>query len=123
MNWLFYTKSNGDISSMPNNPALDTDAQKRAFLGDDGANNFEIISNDDLLRHPTWDGEKYISGIGSKQEERDWRDTELLKTDWAILPDSPLSPEEHNAYVVYRQFLRDWPQKVNFPDSTQRPKL
>jgi len=47
---------------------------------------------------------------------REKRNDLLAKCDWTQLPDSPLSQEQKQAYVVYRQALRDLPaqfQNIN----------
>lgn len=51
--------------------------------------------------------------------ERDWRDSELARTD-SIVPvtDRP----DHAAYIDYRQALRDYPSQPGFPD-IDRPTL
>jgi hypothetical protein len=41
------------------------------------------------------------------------RDLLLNETDWTVLPDSPLSLELREQYLVYRQALRDLPQNTN----------
>jgi hypothetical protein len=40
----------------------------------------------------------------------------LSNSDWAVLPDSPLSEKEVIAWKEYRQFLRDMPQQAQWPD-------
>lgn len=49
------------------------------------------------------------------QEARQWRDGELLNTDYIVpLSDHP----ERAAYISYRAELRDWPADAeNFPDT------
>ena len=50
--------------------------------------------------------------------EKEWRDQELRQTDWiAQTPDHP----QRDAYLTYRQELRDWPSTDEFPDT--RPIL
>jgi hypothetical protein len=50
--------------------------------------------------------------------ERLWRDSELRSTDWIVpITDHP----QHDAYIAYRQELRDWPSTDQFPDT--RPQL
>lgn len=51
-------------------------------------------------------------------EARNWRDGELRSTDW-IVPITDHS--ERNAYMTYRQELRDWPSSEDFP--VTRPTL
>ncbi len=49
---------------------------------------------------------------------KEWRDQELKETDWiAQIPDYP----NRDAYLTYRQELRDWPSTDEFPDT--RPTL
>jgi hypothetical protein len=50
--------------------------------------------------------------------EKEWRDQELQQTDWIVqTPDYP----NRDAYLTYRQELRDWPSTEDFPDT--RPEL
>jgi len=45
-------------------------------------------------------------------DARDWRNQELIYSDWVIpLTDHP----QHAAYVAYRKALRDWPSTADFP--------
>ena len=48
--------------------------------------------------HDTWDAARQL------------RNELLSKSDWSMLPDAPLSQEEKDAWVAYRQELRDIPQ-------------
>jgi len=49
--------------------------------------------------------------------ERSWRDNELASTDFIVpLVDHP----KHNAYMIYRQLLREYPNQADFPNG-QRP--
>jgi len=41
------------------------------------------------------------------------RDILLKETDWAILPDSPITPALKDSYIAYRQALRDIPSQAN----------
>jgi len=45
------------------------------------------------------------------------RDRLLRESDWAALPDVPAS----EAWLTYRQALRDVPQQSGFPDSVEWP--
>lgn len=47
---------------------------------------------------------------------RGFRTTILSTTDWAALPDAPLSDTVKTQYQNYRQYLRDIP--VNMPEAT-----
>lgn len=54
------------------------------------------------------------------QEEREWRDQELERTDkFMMLNDYPAQRDQ--AMRTYRQALRDWPDTPDFPDT--RPVL
>ena len=48
------------------------------------------------------------------------RKTLLLQSDWTQLPDVPLATKE--AWVVYRQALRDITEQPGFPESVVWPK-
>lgn len=51
--------------------------------------------------------------------EREWRDSELERTDAMVaLTDRP----DHAAYLAYRQKLREYPQQAGFPN-VDRPQL
>jgi len=45
------------------------------------------------------------------------RNGRLAETDWAILPDSPLSAEDKTVYQNYRAALRDVPAQEGFPNN------
>jgi hypothetical protein len=57
----------------------------------------------------------------AEQIARSRRNRQLSLSDWAILPDSPLSDATKAEYVVYRQALRDVPEQSGFPDSIVWP--
>ncbi|MEZ6852119.1 tail fiber assembly protein [Halodesulfovibrio aestuarii] len=52
----------------------------------------------------------------SAQEERVLRDELLRLSDWAVLPDAPLTLEQKQEWQAYRQALRDIPQQSGFPE-------
>lgn len=53
------------------------------------------------------------------QKEREWRNSELINSDWIIpIVDHP----KREAYLVYRQELRDYPQQEDFPDGVRPVK-
>ena len=66
---------------------------------------YEDLNAEQYLEMEDSDFEKY---------QKDWRDLELKNTDW-IIPISDHSQRE--AYVLYRQKLRDWPATESFPDT------
>ena len=45
------------------------------------------------------------------------RNDKLSITDWAVLPDSPLSTDDKTVYQNYRNALRDVPAQAGFPDN------
>ena len=52
-----------------------------------------------------------------KANVRAQRDARLVETDWAILPDSPLSDADKTIYQNYRTALRDVPAQSGFPNN------
>ena len=52
-----------------------------------------------------------------KAQIRAQRNARLTETDWAILPDSPLSADDKTVYQNYRTALRDVPEQDGFPDN------
>lgn len=70
--WLFYTKSDGSVSSRPHYPELDTADKKRADIGDPGAKNFRVFDHGETPRHAVWDGSTYITNEAPPwQRQRD----------------------------------------------------
>ena len=56
--------------------------------------------------------------ITPEQKARTWRDSELTRTDVAAtVSDYPNA----DAYIAYREALRQWPSTEDFPDNP--PKL
>jgi hypothetical protein len=55
--------------------------------------------------------------INKKANVRIQRNDKLSRTDWAVLPDSPLSTDDKTVYENYRAALRDVPAQVGFPDN------
>jgi len=51
------------------------------------------------------------------EQVRNERDRLLRESDWAALPDVPAS----DAWLTYRQALRDVPQQSGFPDNIEWP--
>jgi hypothetical protein len=52
-----------------------------------------------------------------KSQVRAQRNARLAETDWAILPDSPLSDADKTVYQNYRSALRDVPAQDGFPNN------
>ena len=52
---------------------------------------------------------------------RSQRDAKLSATDYLVVPDYPISPEDLEAVKVYRQALRDITEQSGFPKNVQWP--
>ena len=52
---------------------------------------------------------------------RSQRDAKLSATDYLVVPDYSISPEDLEAVKVYRQALRDIPEQSGFPKNFQWP--
>jgi hypothetical protein len=48
-------------------------------------------------------------------ELRNIRNTMLKDSDWVFLPDSPIKTEDLEAWITYRQLLRDFPDTIEDP--------
>ena len=60
---------------------------------------------------PGWDDE-VVSDEIHLARLRNWRDSELIKTDFSQLPDSPV---DKLVWAEYRQLLRDLPKQNKNP--------
>jgi hypothetical protein len=56
-----------------------------------------------------------------EQMARRQRNNFLFMSDWAVLPDAPLSDVKKAEYLVYRQALRDVPEQSGFPENIVWP--
>ena len=73
-----------------------------------------IDTLDESLLSKRWTGEAWEDVAATPESARQWRDNELLQTDWIIpITDHP----ERAAYLTYRTALRDWPSTGDFPDT------
>lgn len=52
---------------------------------------------------------------------RQERNRRLLESDWTQFSNSPLLPEQRDAWAAYRQFLRDLPSTVTDPTNVTWP--
>jgi hypothetical protein len=76
-----------------------------------------ILLEDNLIKI----GYDYIDGVFSytepsitEEEAKEWRNTELQITDiMAQTPDYP----NRDAWITYREQLRDWPSTAGFPET------
>ncbi|MBQ4836772.1 phage tail assembly chaperone [Pseudoalteromonas luteoviolacea] len=70
-----------------------------------------------------------ISVIKNAIEQEKWqkirqkRDQLLSSSDWTQVADYPLSEAQKNAWSVYRQALRDIPEKFEVSDSIVWPEV
>jgi hypothetical protein len=74
-----------------------------------------IDTLDESLLSKRWTGEAWVDVAATPESAREWRDNELLQTDWIVpITDHP----QRAAYISYRAELRDWPADAeNFPDT------
>jgi len=49
------------------------------------------------------------------------RNAKLAASDWAVLPDTPLTQEQKNEWMAYRKSLRDLTSQAGFPTSINWP--
>jgi len=70
---------------------------------------------------------KFISGLSNDEEVsdelylarmRDWRDSELCRTDWTQVADAPV---DQTAWAIYRQALRELPTSNTDPRKIVAP--
>ena len=54
-----------------------------------------------------------VSEENKLEAVRNERNSKLSDTDWAVLPDAPLTDAEKTEVKDYRQSLRDLPQQIN----------
>jgi hypothetical protein len=74
-----------------------------------------------ILTYKQFQENKKNSIINNRTEntEKEWRDSELLKSDFiAPLIDHP----KYALYMTYRQELRDYPAQQDFPNSDRPVK-
>lgn len=91
----------------------------------DGSTN-TVLADEQFCKDVTADGGSYalVTYPAPSEAEiasfhRDWRNDELAKTDFIVpLSDHP----QRDAYLTYRQALRQWPETSEFPTGT-RPTL
>ena len=76
------------------------------------------VTNIDCEIGYSYDGTNFTAPVKTTQEledeAREWRDTELRRTDFIVpLTDYP----NHAAWITYRQQLRDWTTTEDFPNT------
>ena len=69
--------------------------------------------------------ESVLNGVAAQvtaEEERGWRDSELVRADIELLKvQDGVGTGTVAAWRSYRIQLRDWPTSPDFPDATKRP--
>ncbi len=62
--------------------------------------------------------------VPSSAAELAWNQAkiDLRNSDWAVLPDVPMTVEQRQAWIEYRRALREIRLQANFPDNIQWPK-
>ena len=77
-------------------------------VGAEGFDIGDLWNEDDGWSHPVKTTEEL------EAEAREWRDLELAATDF-IVPTTDYP--NHDAWITYRQELRDWTATDDFPDT------
>lgn len=62
--------------------------------------------------------------VPSSAAELAWNQAkiDLRNSDWAVLPDVPMTVEQRQAWIEYRRALREIRLQADFPDNIQWPK-
>ncbi len=62
--------------------------------------------------------------VPSSAAELAWNQAkiDLRNSDWAVLPDVPMTVEQRQAWIEYRRALREIRLQSDFPDNIQWPK-
>lgn len=83
--------------------------------------NIEEVSEASIVN--AYDGQMYLSGYEPKEPEEEMaqrkradRDRLLQDSDIRMLPDFPISAEEKELWLLYRQYLRDITKDPAFPN-------
>lgn len=83
--------------------------------------NIEEVSEASIVK--AYDGNLYLSGYEPQEPEEEMaerkradRDRLLQNSDIRMLPDFPISAEEKELWLLYRQYLRDITKDPEFPN-------
>lgn len=83
--------------------------------------NIEEVSEASIVK--AYNGEMYLSGYEPQEPEEEMaerkradRDRLLQNSDIRMLPDFPISAEEKELWLLYRQYLRDITKDPEFPN-------
>lgn len=84
---------------------------------------YESIGMTDMDVEQGYDGAWYVKGYAPSkpmdvlaQEKRAERNNLLAQTDKFVLSDYPITEEKLAQYKAYRQYLRDLPASLSFPN-------
>jgi len=102
---------------------------KIQYGGDWGTMNHVPVPENMDWTTVSWNGSEIVQDPAKVQAKTDaqWtalrsqRDTLLTQSDWRVLPFAPLSPEAQQAWVTYRQALRDLPGGTSDPTQVTWP--
>lgn len=77
-----------------------------------------IVATEDFVSANFEHYELIVDSYKASEERREWRDSELARTDLLmVVSDYPYKEQ----LTAYRQALRDWPATEDFPET--RPEL
>lgn len=98
----------------------------RTFFNGDGLYDITagpIVKNPDGTIEQTW----IETEISLDEKRRRWVDRKrhnlLYLSDWTVLPDVPLTSEQKQAWIEYRQALRDLPQNIDLSTITSQEQI
>lgn len=88
-----------------------------------------VLTTKDAQIGGTYDGSAFAKKVVTddrtdaekENDARAKRNGLLSYSDWAVMPDSPLSDSDKTAWQTYRQSLRDVPDQSGFPDNITWP--
>lgn len=89
---------------------------------DVGTDQYAVWNNDawEVLDKPVVEPEPPV--VVTWSEVREFRNALLRESDWSMLTDAPLTDEQRDEWVVYRQALRDVPQTQDDPNNVVWPE-
>lgn len=124
---MFYSKSTGGFYDRAiHGDAIPTDAveiasEEHAALLEGQSQGKRIVADADgfpiLVDPPPPTDAELASAIRAE------RNAKIAASDWAVLPDVPLTDAEQAAWRVYRQALRDVTRQATFPQSVEWPVI
>lgn len=106
-------------SSIPSDAIEITTEQYIQLLNEQSLGREIVVENKQVVTK-----QKIADGAINTQNERAWRDSELVRADYELnkVQDSDAnSVGSVGVWREYRKLLRAWPQSVDFPDNSKRP--